>query len=324
MKLETVFNAAYARFKDADANVAKLTTKLEQAKARRVEAAMSSAAADTDVNQFATGTEFDPDKAANIVLVKQKSEAVLDLLDRGIDHLANELAGSKIDLIAAERECASAQAAFHDSVLDEQTHKWLRANAKSLQSLCQQLHYATIFALTSDGGPRTEYPPVHVEHIFLNVLPRLISNEFGEDEDFRSGCQATLTGATINRVCASPNIDDGERSVVANHRNDRSAHVAALRERWQPQEEPEQQLDPYRATMSLADQRDRANRIRQRIQELDEQISTFEKKSPQAMNLTMTLAIDQKKAERDNVRVELERIESNCRSLEQKLTRQAA
>lgn len=299
MKPEQAFNAALARFKTADAAVSKLAANLDEAKSRRVQAGIDSAVAHQAANDFASGVDFNPNAAADIATKRQNADAVLDLLDRGIDHLETELANAKINVIAAENDCVSAQASYHDSLLDESTHKWLRSNAKQLQSLCQQLHMATIFQRIQHDGQQPSYPPTHIENLFLLVLPRLVSNEFSDDEPFREGCQATLTGAPINRPSVSVHVSSRERSAIRNvHRRDQQ--VTALRKLMQPQDEP--LLDRHITVQAMNYANDRVQRLRQSIEVINARIARganqkqVEADKAEVQRLTELMQEDERKA----------------------------
>ena len=306
VKPEAAFNSALTRFKTADTAVTKLTHQFNEAKAHRLEAALASAAAESDVEKFTKGGDFNIGKASDVAERKQKADLAVSFIDRGIDHLETQLANAKIDVITAERDCITAQAEYHDSMLDESTHKWLRSNAKELQRLCQQLHLVQIFQRVRSDGPQPQYSATDIENLFLFALPRLVSNEFSDDETFRQGCQAALTGTPINRVTTSTNVSASERSTIKSIGN-RERQIAALRELSVPIVEPA--FDRSRAMTTI-------NYENQRIRHMTNAIAGIETRFKRANE---RIALPSTKADREKDELEIKRIQANIATAQQKI-----
>ena len=83
MKSNKEFTDAFEQFKAVDAEVQRLTQRIEQSKAERVKAALEAAAADTEVTKFVTSA---PDSIAadEAAARKQRADSVVDLLDQQI------------------------------------------------------------------------------------------------------------------------------------------------------------------------------------------------------------------------------------------------
>lgn len=323
VKPEAAFNSALTRFKAADAEVAKLALKLEEANSQREQAVAASTSAESSVASAITGKDFDFTSAGELGRKQRDASVAVEIIDRALDQLKTELAGAKVDVMLAERDCVIAQAAYHDSLLDESTHKWLRANAKPLQSLCQQLHMATIFQRIQHDGPQPDYPPTHVENLFLLVLPRLVSNEFSDDESFRAGCQATLAGAPLNKLVLSPNITNSERQVTA-RLHGRDQQIAALRKSLSNNDESMEDFNRYDIEIALTNQRSRAEAIRSRVTELEAQIEQAEQRMATRKDLQSQLALEQHKKNLKQTRAELERTDGVVSGLQQRLLKHAA
>jgi hypothetical protein len=212
MKSDKAFGEAFKRFSTVDAAAGALSTRLEEAHAKRVQVAIDVAAVDREIEAFTASGDFDTQTASKLVNRQTEASNMLKLLDRSIDHLTRELAASKVEVLRVERDCINAQRNFHATIAESLCREFLRSNADTIQRIVRSCGVVTACDNAQTYGiAQASEMRFHVETLFQTMIPAMAANEFGADDAFREGCRP-VDQSPINCLHESANVTPAERS----------------------------------------------------------------------------------------------------------------
>ncbi len=258
MKPEKQFADAHTRFKTADAEVARLSVRLDDVVQKRLQAGIDAAAIDREIDTFTLSGNFESPAAGSLVQKQANARNALVLFDRSIDHLNRELALAKIGLLKAETDCAAAQYAYHDAAIDEGCKEFLRTNAPMLQKIMRSMYILSGCSEARTAGIviGKQHASTNIEQLFINVMPRAVSDELSNDEAFHAACLAPVKNQPITEFVVSANLTAMDRAILQQR-----AHLT-------PDEQAEAMIDaskpepiqPFNVTLAWNAARDAAEK----------------------------------------------------------------